>query len=569
MTTITRAVASGNYSNTATWLNGVLPQPGMLVAANGFTVTIDGNVSIGGQYCPQVTAGSLVTGMYYMIEEVRSTNWTAVGAAFNLAGTVFQATGPGTTATNPGLARAIGTLTTAVVTGAVAGGGFAVASGNPVIAADIRSGTTQCLTLSGTVSPTLDGSGSFLGSPIRLRFVPSATAGAYAIGHGSTGVLTLNQCAGSQGSGTGVHGLNNTGGGSIVVNGGVHATTQNAASAVFNIANGTFAADGATCNASGTSANAAAVLAVGASGSAAVNNCTFTGGGLASNAIQVAGGSLTGSGNTVNGGYAIVVSGTPSVNLSGNTYIANSSGPAIYSILTTAILKISGIEIDHPGSGFAAVIALRRSYGDVAASGAYRQGALSTGAAYIQADAGYASFGLPDVSDVLEGVVYAGGQRTGTARTMSPTVAAIQAGIRTELSAELARIMTNLNATITSRLSADSYTTPPTADAISTAVQQGILNENDGQAILNAIVGAIGNQNIDQVALVAAIRADLERSGGVLLTRLAAQNYTAPDNTSITAIKAVTDLLSTSRLSNVPTEDFLLQVISQWLSSPS
>jgi len=64
--------------------------------------------------------------------------------------------------------------------------------------------------------------------------------------------------------------------------------------------------------------------------------------------------------------------------------------------------------------------------------------------------------------------------------------------------------------------------------AIATAVQAGILNESDGQAILNAIVGAIGNTNVDQVALVAAIRADLERTGGTLATRLAAADYDAP-----------------------------------------
>ena len=52
--------------------------------------------------------------------------------------------------------------------------------------------------------------------------------------------------------------------------------------------------------------------------------------------------------------------------------------------------------------------------------------------------------------------------------------------------------------------------------AIATAVEQAILDEADGQAILNAIVGAIGNQNIDQIALVAAIRADIERNGGML-----------------------------------------------------
>lgn len=53
--------------------------------------------------------------------------------------------------------------------------------------------------------------------------------------------------------------------------------------------------------------------------------------------------------------------------------------------------------------------------------------------------------------------------------------------------------------------------------AISTEVQAGILNETDGQLVLNAIVGAIGNSNIDEVALVAAIRSDLERTGGKLI----------------------------------------------------
>jgi hypothetical protein len=64
--------------------------------------------------------------------------------------------------------------------------------------------------------------------------------------------------------------------------------------------------------------------------------------------------------------------------------------------------------------------------------------------------------------------------------------------------------------------------------AIATAVEQSILNESDGQQVLNAIVGAIGNTNVDQVALIAAIRSDLERTGGKIDTRLAASGYTAP-----------------------------------------
>lgn len=76
--------------------------------------------------------------------------------------------------------------------------------------------------------------------------------------------------------------------------------------------------------------------------------------------------------------------------------------------------------------------------------------------------------------------------------------------------------------------------TPAERTAIAVAVEQAILNDGDGQAILNAIVGAIGNQNIDEIALVAAIRADLERAGG-----------------DIKLIKAKTDTLVNADLSPV------------------
>jgi len=121
-----------------------------------------------------------------------------------------------------------------------------------------------------------------------------------------------------------------------------------------------------------------------------------------------------------------------------------------------------------------------------------------------------------------------------TAPTSAPTVA----DIRTELAVELGR----LDASVSSRLAGSSYTaptTPPTAaeittavwaaadktgysltsaerTAIAAAVESSILNEGDGQAVLNAIVGAIGNTNLSEVSLVAAVRADLERTGGKL-----------------------------------------------------
>jgi hypothetical protein len=97
----------------------------------------------------------------------------------------------------------------------------------------------------------------------------------------------------------------------------------------------------------------------------------------------------------------------------------------------------------------------------------------------------------------------------------------------------------NLDAATSTRLPSSSYTAPansditaiksktdnlpaspaavsdiPTTAQISAAVEGSLLNEGDGQAVLNALVGAIGNQNLSEVSLVAAVRADLERVGG-------------------------------------------------------
>ena len=99
-----------------------------------------------------------------------------------------------------------------------------------------------------------------------------------------------------------------------------------------------------------------------------------------------------------------------------------------------------------------------------------------------------------------------------TAPTSAPSASTVASAVRTELGTELGRIDQN----ISSRLASADYTTPPTTAQIATAVEGSLLDENDGQAVLNAIVGAIGNQNVDEIALVAAIRSDLERSGGKL-----------------------------------------------------
>ncbi|CAB4125175.1 hypothetical protein UFOVP53_74 [uncultured Caudovirales phage] len=52
--------------------------------------------------------------------------------------------------------------------------------------------------------------------------------------------------------------------------------------------------------------------------------------------------------------------------------------------------------------------------------------------------------------------------------------------------------------------------------AISVAVESALINDTDGQALIATIVAAIGNVNVDEAALVTAIRSDIERSGGML-----------------------------------------------------
>ena len=96
-----------------------------------------------------------------------------------------------------------------------------------------------------------------------------------------------------------------------------------------------------------------------------------------------------------------------------------------------------------------------------------------------------------------------------TAPSAAPTVTAI----RQEMDSNSTKLA-NLDATVSSRLASSAYSAAPTTAQIATAVEGSLLNEADGQAVLNAIVGAIGNTNLSEVSLVAAIRTDLERVGG-------------------------------------------------------
>ena len=115
----------------------------------------------------------------------------------------------------------------------------------------------------------------------------------------------------------------------------------------------------------------------------------------------------------------------------------------------------------------------------------------------------------------------------------APTVEEIRAEMDSN-STQLAAIVADTNelqtddvpgliAALNNLSSADVTAAVPTTAEIEAA----LLNEGDGQALIDAIVVAIGNSNVDEVALVAAIRADLERVGGAL--------DNIPTNTEMTA----------------------------------
>ena len=69
----------------------------------------------------------------------------------------------------------------------------------------------------------------------------------------------------------------------------------------------------------------------------------------------------------------------------------------------------------------------------------------------------------------------------------------------------------------------------PTATQIASEVQAGILNEGDGQQVIDAIVQAIGNENVTAATIAAQVRTELTpelgRIDAGISTRLAASDY--------------------------------------------
>jgi hypothetical protein len=191
---IRKAVATGNWSATATWDGGIIPGLDDTVYANGFTVTIDQAIDLTGSTIDQ--SGSFIPGHIYEIVSLGTTNFaltanaivpgtnaTTAVAVTAAIGTIFQAVNSGTATT--GTARRVGALLNYVNTpiSVVTGGGFTMSGNHNITGAYIQAGSANCLTFTSTATSTLAGCRA-TGSAFNLS--------TRAISFGSTGTLTLD-----------------------------------------------------------------------------------------------------------------------------------------------------------------------------------------------------------------------------------------------------------------------------------------------------------------------------------------------------------------------------------------
>lgn len=437
-----RAVANGNWSATATWNGGVVPGNGDTVYANGFNVTLNVDVLIGGANNPTVSAGSFVAGQWYEIAFVGTTSWTGIGAASNTAGTIFLATGVGS---GTGTAKAIATITTAANTaaGAGAGGSFSMSATLPMTC-DLRAGTTTCLNVTGSTSIILS----------ENRVIGGSVAGANAINYSGNATISFNNGCILNGGSAPALVLNS---GNAVINSGViNGGTQS--SGITNISNGSISINNSSI--SGGGSNGIAISNNTNSGSIVVSGSTLIGGANGATAISntltgsvsISNSTITGSNNTT--GPAITNASTGTLSVTSSDMIASAFVSAIIGGNISAIVNLSGNFYDH-WQGIPAVYVAKWKLGIAPTLGQHRFAlAGTTDSYYTMFGSDYGSFGNPIAANVRTGIVYGGGNLTGTCAVPAAgsvalgvpvdnttgTAVLTPAALRAELATELARL---------------------------------------------------------------------------------------------------------------------------------
>lgn len=370
------AVTSGNWSSILTW-NGTssIPSNGDTVYANGFNVTINQNVSIGGANNVSVNAGSFLIGSRYVITSVGSTLWTTIGASSNTVGVIFVATGVGT---GTGVASTVASINTSAVASIpiAAGGSFTLAD-TYTLTADIFAGTTTCLLFSAN-------------SPATAAVVGNVTGG--------------------QGSGLSITGTGtmNVTGNAFGVNGGsIGPAINNASTGVLNFTGN--ASGGSVSNSYGiANSSTGTVIMVGNALPSSITN--------SSNAVtNLAAGSFTLTGNATGGLSAsgATNAGTGTFTIIGNV-TASSSQAGFISTNPNATNRVSGSTFDS-ANGYMAIYAQRLFLNTSVVNGLIQRSLNGTSTFQTFYTADFSGFGQPATSNVRLGTTYAAGALTGTA----------------------------------------------------------------------------------------------------------------------------------------------------------
>jgi hypothetical protein len=449
---IRKAVATGNWSATATWDGGIIPGLDDTVYANGFTVTIDQAIDLTGSGVDQ--SGSFIPGQIYEIVSIGTTNFgltanaivpgtnaTTAVAVSNTVGTIFQAVNAGTATT--GTARRVGALLNYVNTpiSVVTGGGFTMSGNHNITGAYIQAGSANCLTFTSTATSTLAGcraTGSALNLSTRAisfdstgtltldgiialggRVVGTTVAnGGHAIENTSTGTIDIiNASTLTGGSSQVAYALNNNSTGAITVTsstltGGSQFTTyslNNASTGSITITSSTIAGG---VGQSGNAINNASA------GSVTVTSSTITGGaGPTSVGINNAStGTITVTTSTLTAGSVTNAHGLNNAStgtiVSTGDITATNSAHGLVSASTAASVKVSGSFISS-ANGTAAIYASKFLIDPTPATAKIRQAkdGTSTYSDFFTADNALTQ-AAP--ADVRSGTVYADGALTGT-----------------------------------------------------------------------------------------------------------------------------------------------------------
>ena len=587
------SAATGNFNSTATWVGGVVPTVGDEArASTGHTITITANVT-----CTEISNAG--TGTYVLQSGVTLTaNVTNKTTTINVNCLTFSAVSPAT----------------ATIVGNVTGG--AAANASPVAGTGaILNSSSGTLIVQGNVvgGSNVICIGAFNASTGTISVTGNVTGGTgntcYGIYNLSTGAISISgNVAG--GSGANGNGAINAAAGTYTITGNVSGGTISTANGVINASTGTVTITSTTI--SGTVAIAVSNSVGGTvnvtgnvTGGTATNVCGINNVGVGTVNVtgNVTGGTVVatshGINNTSTGIVAVTgicsggAAGAAGANnaaagtitatrAKGNAYGPSNSAGLVASVgvsnVGLGICEIEQIEFgtfgQTPVSGTG--IRLKKASTNVAVFNF-----CDTAGAKTLIDA-TANAAMPAATDVRNGVSYASGALTGSAYIPSAssvasgvpvgsttgTAVLTAAAIRAELAVELARI----DAAVSSRLAPSgtlatvttltNAPTVPTAAAIATQVRTELATELARVDVATSTRLATSGYTAPSTAPTAAanasavrteLAAELARVDATVSSRLAASAYTAPANSDVTAIKAKTDLLETTRLAQCST----------------